>query len=166
MNSPYVIETSGGAEACTAEKCDPFYVREWETMLVGTMIVAAIMYLMCSCGVDYFSSKKPQYANMANTQRNFSINDLVGNTEHTNESFMGASRQSQRSQFRMPAFDTKNINFGQVAKGLGWESSGPSVSKFMDFDNVDNVDKMEKSDPESAHSPTTSDLDLEGIIRD
>lgn len=165
MSSPYVINTSGGAEPCTAEKCEPFFIREWETVLVGTLIVAAIMYLMCSCGADYFSAAKPQIASLANTQRNFTVNDLVGPIEHTNESFVGASHRSERSQFRMPAFDTKNINFGQVAKGLGWESTGPSVSKFMDFGKVDEVDVMEKSDPESAHTPSTSDAVLESLIR-
>ena len=55
MSSPFV-ETFGGAVPCTAEKCEPFYIREWETMIVGSLITLMLLYICVSCGQSYFDS--------------------------------------------------------------------------------------------------------------
>jgi hypothetical protein len=54
MSSPFV---EGGAEPCTAEKCEPFYIREWETMIVGAIIVMVLLYMFASSAGSYFADR-------------------------------------------------------------------------------------------------------------
>lgn len=157
MSSPYVESFIGGASPCTSLSCEPFYIREWETMIVSTLIAVFLLYTMCACGYDRFVAKKNSanpYRSLANSQRLIGggYDDRVG----VHEGFADYDK-----------FDIKKIRaqLPDLTKGMRFQSMGPQVSKFMDFAKVDNIDSLKPAEPKPTHQPQTPDSVLEDLIR-
>jgi hypothetical protein len=154
MDSPYIIST-GGAEPCTAEKCEPFYIREWETMIVGTLICIAIIYIMYNRSDSFadFSGASTQrmqtYDSRAHHGHLGSDNDGTMNTEQ----FLAMPKLPE---IHMPQL---------IKKGKGIVSTGAATSKFMDFERIDAIDVLKAAEPLPTLIPFTSDDDLEKLVR-
>jgi hypothetical protein len=159
MSSPFII--NGGAEPCTAEKCEPFYIREWETMIVGTLIAATLLYVMCACGYERFASARGgnPYPSLANSQRILGMYD--NRPGHVGprgpERFASAPQPTLGDMIAREASD--------IRRGLGWGSQGPQVSKFTDFAKVDSIDELKSGEPNPTHQPETPDDVLEMLVR-
>lgn len=137
MSSPFVVAYED--RMCTEKKCEPFFIREWETMLVGTLICAALIYLMIlDDQSEQFSKHGAVYDRRANSQRQYVVDERPG---HDSEQF--ATR-------------------GAVAAGRIWPSSGAATSKFANFATIDSIDHAEQA---PMHKPETSDSALEHLIR-
>lgn len=130
--------------ACTEKSCPPFFVREWETVLVGTLIAATLIYLSYSCGKEYFSA----YSARGSTQKHFSVDDRPGH-----ESFQASTFKADHVR---PAQD------GSVLPGAVIPRQGVSTEKFTEFARIDAIDNVDK-EPTPTHQPATPDEALASL---
>ena len=145
MSSPFVIDND---RLCTEKRCEPFYVREWETMIIIGMMIVGVMYYMCTTGKNYFTNKKfTSEVVRANTQR---MMTQLGDAQHYNDA----------------ANDVPNgmLPNDTIAKGTSIPLQGPSVEQFMDFQRVDDVDRLEPGESVPTHQPETSDDELYSLL--
>ena len=158
--SPYVISLNND-RTCTKEKCEPFFIREWETVVIGTLIVGVMLYLMCSCGMERFATEnnnKYVYDRLSSAQAHFTQDDRVGHD--------GTRTDIERFAIVTKAVANTPIQtVGQVQTGVQIPSKGPSVSKFTEFNAIDNIDVLASGEPDPVHMPETPDSVLEGLIR-
>jgi hypothetical protein len=143
------------------EKQVPFYIREWETLLLGTLIVCTLMYLLCSCGSENFNSGKYVFDRRGSVQAHFGIDDRPGHRPRVDNFRILPVQSDRRSDVQYELFGTK----GAVLTGKRHPSSGPSVSRFMDFDAVDKIDQLNQAEPNPVHQPSTPDGSLEQLLR-
>lgn len=135
MTSPYVHPYEG--RACTEKKCDPFFMREWETMLVGTLVAVTLMYLAYSGSSEYFGA----YTARSSTQAHFAQNDIP----------RGEDTQT-------PVIETPSVQ-----PGAHTPSQGVSTEKFTEFARVDAIDDI-GTESTPTHRPETSDEELSAIV--
>lgn len=153
QNSPFVVSIHND-RLCTEKKCEPFFIREWETMIIGALICGTLLYLMCCCASENFSEYV--YDRRSSTQAHFAIDDRIGHSEPN----IITSDQPLNVKIN-EHFDTK----GAILSGKMLISRGPSVSKFVDFATVDAIDHLAKDEPNPTHQPETTDDTLEKSIR-
>ena len=144
MTSPFVHPYEG--RACTATKCEPFFIREWETMLVGTLVAATLIYLAYSCGSEYFQA----YPSLANTQRMHVVDDRP-----RQQSVVPSALEQFRAE--------PETLYGTVQRGAHIPSQGVSTEKFTEFARVDAIDQLAEHEPLPSHEPATSDEELVAI---
>lgn len=122
------------SRACTEDRCEPFFIREWETMLVGALIVSVLIYLSYSCGKEYFGA----YTARGSTQKHFAVDDRPGH---------------EQSQFQA---HVKPAHEGSVLPGAFIPQKGVSTEKFTEFARIDAIDNLDK-EPTPTHQPATPD---------
>jgi len=184
MSSPFV-ETFGGAEPCTSEKCEPFYIREWETMIVGSLIAMMLLYICGTCASSYFTAGNSIGSNTADSGSNrFGMRDdragqdnnaVFDYTADPNvvadmpqiSRFAACSSTAPGGSCRLPQQQcVKGVCHTPVSR---FDSQGPNVSKFMDFSVVDGIDSLKAGEPMPSHMPETSEsalADVAGIPYD
>ncbi len=134
---------------CTEKHCEPFFIREWETMLVGTLVAATLIYLAYSSAPEYFQA----YSSLGNTQRMFSVDDRPVQYD--------SAPPGQFEQFRANAPETSL--YGTVLRGAHIPSQGVSTEKFTEFAHVDAIDRLSDAEQSPSHRPATSDDELIAI---
>lgn len=143
MSSQHAYPYEG--RACTETKCEPFFIREWETMIVGALVVAVILYVGYSCYPEYFSG----YAARGSTQRMLTVDDRP---------FKQISVPQE--QFRAEHQDDQL--YGTVLRGAHIPLKGVSTEKFTEFARIDAIDHLKPAE-NPTHIPETSDDDLVAI---
>ena len=163
-SSPYEISLEESKRVCDRKSCAPFYIREWETMIVGVIIIGIVIFMCCCCKsvdhesvmIDRFKDKtaaaskshtsvsRPRYHSLSSTQAMMSQDDRVGHNE---------------------GYAAGPPTHGTVMTGARRPSRGPSVDRFVDFARADRIDKLKNGEPNPMYSPETSDADLEQVLR-
>lgn len=150
MSSPFVVPYD---RTCTDKKCEPFFIREWETMLIGALICGTLLYLMSCSG----SSSEP-----------FAENNIVYDRRGSRQAHMAVDDRPGHDGTRTDMF-TEQPKFaptkGEVLTGKVHVFNGPSTSKFMDFAKIDAIDSLSQSEVNPSHMPETGDSTLELLIR-
>lgn len=150
MSSPYIIPFND--RLCTEKKCEPFFIREWETMLIGALICATLLYVMSCCnGPERFSTadNKMVYDRRSSAQAHMVVDDRVGHEGARTDMFATHVKPTT----------------GVVLQGNSYFLRGPSTSKFTDFAAIDKIDGLVEGEPDPVHAPETSDDTLELMIR-
>lgn len=163
MSSPFVVSND--------KKC----YAEMSSFLVGILVVLLFMYVMYSCGREYFGA----YDRRSSTQAHFGE---LSHRDHS-ESFIEIPTfvDNAKKFFKLetPAPQSKFINYSDIKSkvedgfdklkelpnGLNYKSQGPSVEKFIEFDSVDKIEEVNSKDPAPIHTPETSENMLESLIR-
>ena len=189
MSSPFVESFTGGASPCDQNSCEPFYIREWETMIVGTLLVLMLLYICNACGgSSYFSSTKGSSvgSNTADSGSNrFGARDDRAGQDNNAifnytpdmavvkampqiSRFSSGGTTCRNSRFSPPTANPlkymKETTPGRDGVRSHFNSQGPNTSKFMDFATVDGIDSLKKNEPIPSHMPETSEQALADVV--
>jgi hypothetical protein len=124
-------------------------MREWETMLVGTLVATTLLYLAYSCSSEYFGT----YNSRSSTQAHFAQNDIPRVDESQTSRFLSSRVALEDEDLR-----------ATVQRGAHIPSQGVSTEKFTEFARIDAIDDLHVDEVTPSHRPETSDEELAAIV--